>query len=882
MTLTRPGRGDLLWVGALVLALVAIVLDSRARLKSIETITARDLGTPAPAADRDSPSGYAWGQHRVILPAIDAYHWILQTEQMLAGGGWRIRHASYDDAPAGREVHWAGDMRWWAATWASIERGMHPELTPAQALERVTPWANTALLAVLLVACTPLLAIGLGPVPAALFALGSVAVFPFFEYFVVGYFDHHGVATMAALLCVLFLVVGGAGWVRTAPIGAGERAWPPVESVARRWHLASAVSGAVSLWVNAATVVPVLGGIGLAVLLAQWCLPAAPATKSQHARAPGLWRLWGLVGGGLGIGFYLLEYFPAHLGARLEINHPLYGLAWAAGGDLLARSAGSDRRPAARAWIGLDLLGVLLVPLLVAVAGARVFRLADPFLLTLHRRFIAEFLPLRGQLLRMGTAAVAGRLSPLPLSGLALPAVLWPTEAAGARRVLWRSALALAAICALAFGYVGSVALLDGRAAIAAVLALLLGGALVVGSASPGARPLAPPVRAGLVLVLVPAALLCALSLSQVRWVGVDAALWLGVLVAAAALLAGDRAYTWSLSRKAVAGGLLALAFVVGPALYLPLPLDQSDPPQEIARDASWWLRRRIGGDSAIVLTSPNATTWMAYYGGFRGIGSLYWENADGLRAATEMVEAPTADSLRGLLAVRGVTHVVLYPWESGFEQLRVSMRGPQAASAHTALADLPYAMTIGGEPDLPAWLMPLPYPGPEDGGYGHPSALLFEVVPDQPRELALVRLAQYYQAIGAPDRTEAALRASLRLRPTVAGLALYAQLAAAQNDQQGFEAAMGRLKQELAAPARLEPADRLNAAIALAVGRDGASAARELERVLAEADERALRRMTPDALAILVQLARQLGLDRAHPDAVRHAESLAGPAGRR
>jgi hypothetical protein len=365
------------------------------------------------------------------------------------------------------------------------------------------------------------------------------------------------------------------------------------------------------------------------------------------------------------------------------------------------------------------------------------------------------------------------------------------------------------------------------------------------------------------------------MALVQVRWVGVASAVWLGVLVAAAAVLPGA-GLELSAARRAVVGAVLVAVFLVAPALFVTLPLDAADPPQEVARDASWWLRRRLGGDPAVVFTSPNATTWMAYFGGFPGVGTLYWENVDGLRAATDIYTAPSPDALRTLLAGRGITHLVLYPWDQGFELLRAARDESRAAAdPEPYLAAVIRAMRAPGVVPLPDWLMPLPYPAPAVAVLGHPSAVILEVVPEHPPELTLVRLAQYYQAIGAPAETEAALRASIDARPSAAAWALLAQLGSARGDDAALRVALAGLRAALATTEELDPGDRVNAAIALALGRDGVGAARELDAALGAADERALRRLSLDQLGIVAELARQLGLDRAHPEAIATVEAL-------
>src|SRR6185503_519306 len=177
---------------------------------------------------------------------IDGYFWLLQAEESLATGALRVRETSRDNAPAGREVHWAGFQRWWTVGLAAAYRVAHPGLTLPQALERVAPWANTALVTVFLLALAPLVAARLGAVPAAML---SLAVFPFYEYVRVGYLDHHGPAILTCLASVLFLSFGGSGWVRAAELDAARRKTAsgaslerlPEPRSARRWFIASGV-----------------------------------------------------------------------------------------------------------------------------------------------------------------------------------------------------------------------------------------------------------------------------------------------------------------------------------------------------------------------------------------------------------------------------------------------------------------------------------------------------------------------------------------------------------------------------------------------------------------------------------------------------------------
>jgi hypothetical protein len=154
---------------------------------------------------------------------------------------------------------------------------------------------------------------------------------------------------------------------------------------------------------------------------------------------------------------------------------------------------------------------------------------------------------------------------------------------------------------------------------------------------------------------------------------------------------------------------------------------------------------------------------------------------------------------------------------------------------------------------------------------------LVFEVVPEQPQELTLLRLAELYKVLGSPADTEVALRAALGIRPTAGAWAMLVQLEASRNDAAAALEALAGLRIALARAEPLGMEDRVAAAIALAVGRDAPGAARELDAALAAADERALRRLPADQLEIAIRLARQLGLEGTRGEAIARAEAALG-----
>src|SRR4051812_46384220 len=101
------------WLFTLVGACGFLLWTDLAHVRRIEYISG--LAEPPVAVDATTPTGYAGGMRRLIVPEHnnDSYQWLAQTQQMLAEKEWRVRHVSYDNAPFGREVRTPSAYRWW-------------------------------------------------------------------------------------------------------------------------------------------------------------------------------------------------------------------------------------------------------------------------------------------------------------------------------------------------------------------------------------------------------------------------------------------------------------------------------------------------------------------------------------------------------------------------------------------------------------------------------------------------------------------------------------------------------------------------------------------------------------------------------------------------
>jgi hypothetical protein len=788
------------WLAVVAGALILLGADTVQKVHVFRAITAiGEQGRHAPAFDLDSPTGYAGGRRSQILQSTDGYHWVMQTQQMIARGNWRVRHVDYDNAPDGREVHWCSPLHAWLALVAWFDH-LVTGRSWIVSLEHAALYAGPLLLAVFLTGLVPWAARHFGVGAAAVLAAGFVLVAPLSGEFGAGSYDHHGVAAACALLSVLCLV---AGWNF------------PTE--ARRHFIAAGFAGAVGLWVNAATQIPVLAGLGLGALVAHRLARRTPATAPD----PNLWRLWGLAGGAASLVFYLLEYFPAHLGWRLEVNHPLYALAWAGAGDWLARLTG---RGLGRSWwtsaadraLGFAAaLAIVLPPALMLLMSAQTFVVADKFLWTLHVDYISEFAPLFSQPFEWERLLVG--INVLPLFSIA---ALW---------VLWRGGLA--------------------------------------------------PAQRALVALGLPAALLVTLlAWSQQRWVHVECALWLAVL-AAAIVAARASQFAWSFPRRVMAGLYLA-------AVFLPYPvragldawrgatgLSRENIRQFALRDLAFWLRRQTGADPVVVLSGPTATTELIYHGGFHGIGTLYWENIAGLRATVDILGASDPAQALALLQARGVTHLVLLPWGPFAKESARLARGLRATDPVPTGTFAAGLLKSAG--DLPDWVKPLPYHLPEAEQFKDQVAVVLEIVPTQSPVDAAVGRAQFLAALGNPAGGEALVREVLAVQPDhMMALVTLAGLQRANRDRVAHAATIQRVRPLLSTEPKLTLNERVALAweLAAAGARDESRA--EIVRSWGEADERALKRLTPEAVPQLLRLTRDYAVE-VNRDRLQLVESI-------
>jgi len=152
--------------------------------------------------------------------------------------------------------------------------------------------------------------------------------------------------------------------------------------------------------------------------------------------------------------------------------------------------------------------------------------------------------------------------------------------------------------------------------------------------------------------------------------------------------------------------------------------VDPQDAAIALQRDVAAAVRASQPQGEIILLASPDASTQIGYYGRFKTLGTLYWENGDGLKAAAAMFSARDDAEARRLLGERRVTHIALVS-KNDFIREYYRLLHPDASNEEV---DRSFGWRlITGEPP-PEWLEPIPYEVPRDLRVLDTTVLLFKV----------------------------------------------------------------------------------------------------------------------------------------------------------
>jgi len=790
------------WVIVPICACGYLAWSGHVRAQRVEYVSGLvGRANPEDIPDAGSPTGYAEGQRELIIPERneDSFHWIAQTQQMFAFREARVRHVDYENAPFGRDVSSASPYRWWLGALSWLDHALCGRPV-GMSVERAALVADPLLQLVLVAGAAAVAARRFGLFAAALLSVALAAVFPVASGFLPGMPDQRGLAWICALGSILALLAG-----MNPPAGAQGGA--PEDRGPRRWFALAGVAGGLGMWISVPTQVPVTAGLFIGALLSAWVSGRAGGPGAAPG-GPGLWRTWSLSGGATVLAAYLAEYFPGDLGSwRLDLVHPLYGLAWICGGELLARAVQRIRGGSPPRTPG-DFLVVLAAAAGVAAVPVVMWRTPDP-------GFLARDL-------------AWARLSGLPGASVA----------AGLRALLVRRGSALEAWATL----------LPLAAVLPAVWLL--------------ARPSAGPrLRACVAVALGPVLVALGFACRQLSWWGVlDCAL--------IALVAASASAEWTLLRapgRWILASIVVLSAIPGVALTIPRgfagpseTLTPRESEQLVLRHLGHWLASRSGAPGVVVFAPPNETTALCFFGGLRGIGTFARDNTTGFGNTLAIAGARTMEEAQGNLQGRGVRYVVVPSWDPFFDEFARLYLDKKFANRRNLLV---------GELrrwNVPAWLRPVPYQMPVGGGFEGQSVLVFEVVDEQSPAAAAGRLAEYLVETGRLDNA-AAVGAGLRRFPgDVGALAARAQVERALGDSAAFSSTVDSLLARLSSGGDRYMAwdRRVSLAIVLTQGRRIDLARDQVRRCLADANEARLRSLSTGSLYALLVLGHSLGIE--------------------
>lgn len=510
----------------------------------------------------------------------DSCLWMLYAETLLEKGLWRLRENPWDNAPSGREMHWAQLYAWLILIAGGLRSAWVGEPLP-DALAPASSWINPALCLILIAIGAMLWVRRSGWLPACAFAVAVL-----FSGDVAWGFqplrpDHQSLHILFAGGAFLAFLLSGFGWV--------ERTGGDPNSAGAKGLLAfSGALGGFGLWVGATPQIAVIASImvGLAILIG--CLPR---NADDGTFRPELWRWWSVTGALLSLVFYVIEYAPASFSMRLEVNHPLYAAFWLGACEILIALA---RLRVRRAALGVSFAAKLLIPLVMAAALPLCIAAGnpdwyfpkDPFVSRMHN-YIGEFYSYArltdGNVLFRAFSA-NGLLVFVPFCALA-----W--------LVLARLSLRQTATLGMAF-----------------LLAVALSLAAFV------------QVRwLGFAAVFVAILLCVILEQLRARWPGRT------VPVIAAAVLAVQAFLGFSNQRNDIR--TIARADSLASEVIRPIEFKRIALALRSAAPPGGWT----------VLAEPDIAPALMYYGRIRTVASLYWENREGIRGACEVFAAHDA-----------------------------------------------------------------------------------------------------------------------------------------------------------------------------------------------------------------------------------------------
>jgi hypothetical protein len=400
--------------------------------------------------------------------------------------------------------------------------------------------------------------------------------------------------------------------------------------------------------ISAASLIPVIiltGITGSTLLLIENKHSSIEEANKKNGAA--LWRIWGRAGCASALFFYLLEYYPGPYDIRLEVNHPIHALAWLGGAEIIAILTGPKNSRLKQRFIAEIGFAVLLLmlPLLLFYYKGSSIFLPADPFINKIHAEISEFRPFWQESTNFKTIYV---ITLLPL----FIVFFNPIRGAGD---LW---------CKIP--------------------------------------------RYFMLLTLATSVL----ALYQERW-------W---LVAGATQIIQATMITQCVGSKSKSGRI-AWACLVG-LMYLPsiwvfaknrfdveriADVQKGEAMQLIYRDLANTILRRNPKHKVALLASPNASVGIGYYGNIQTIGTLYWENREGLHTAAEILSGEDNSKVEIIIKQQGISHIVMVTPEDFTEEYIKALGIP----AKSERVNGSFGRRLMTGTNIPNWLEAIPYQVP-------------------------------------------------------------------------------------------------------------------------------------------------------------------------
>jgi tetratricopeptide (TPR) repeat protein len=181
-------------------------------------------------------------------------------------------------------------------------------------------------------------------------------------------------------------------------------------------------------------------------------------------------------------------------------------------------------------------------------------------------------------------------------------------------------------------------------------------------------------------------------------------------------------------------------------------------------RDIAAAIRASQPEGDIVMLASPNASTNVGYFGRFKTLGTLYWENDAGLHHAAEILGAKSEAEAAELIRKYHVTHLAMIS-EENFVVQYYQLLHPKATEEEIKKC---FGWQILADKRIPQWLEMIPYSVPDDLKSLNISVMLFKVNFGQTLPEALYHVALSQVASGAVEEGERTFDQIIKLEPKI------------------------------------------------------------------------------------------------------------------